>query len=62
MSSSLPNSAETTTDAETAPVKRLPTTLWSPFGGDGGPVNDPLPDRPAVAQVRLVALRDVVVP
>jgi ParB-like chromosome segregation protein Spo0J len=55
-------SAESVPNAELAPGKRLPATLWSALDAPGGPANDPLPDRPVVAQVRLVALGDVVVP
>ncbi len=52
--------AEQTPNAELA--KRLPATLWSALGDPNGPANDSPDDRPVVAQVRLVPLRDVQVP
>jgi ParB-like chromosome segregation protein Spo0J len=60
--SSLPTPDESTTNAELAAGKRLPATRWSAYGAGGGPANDPLADRPAVAEVRLIALADVIVP
>ncbi|HEU4405202.1 MAG TPA: ParB/RepB/Spo0J family partition protein [Polyangiaceae bacterium] len=58
----LPSPDESSPNAELAPGKRLPATLWTAVGAGGEPANDRLAGRPAVAQVRLIALADVAVP